>query len=197
MIGADAWDARYAQAASSDSTVWSAEPNAFVAETVGRFDPGTAIDLACGEGRNALWLAERGWQVTAVDFSSVGIDTGRRRARQLGLEVDWVVADVTEWVSPVLVDLVVIAYLQLERERLEAVIQAASGWLEPGGRLVLIGHDADNLTRGVGGPQDESVLLTVDGLRSAAAGLEIERCEQIERPLGDSRAIDAVLVARR
>jgi len=191
------WDERYSRAAASESTVWSERPNAFIAETVGAFEPGTSIDLACGEGRNALWLAERGWQVTAVDFSSAGMDTGRDRALQLGLEIQWVVADVTEWISPVLVDLVVIAYLQLEREWMDEVIRAASGFLEPGGRIVLIGHDADNLTRGIGGPQDESVLLTVDGLRTAAEGLEIERCEQVEREVGDALAIDAVLVARR
>lgn len=193
------WDARYGSAASSESTVWSLEPNAWIAATIEQLglQPGTAIHLACGEGRNALWLAQRGWQVTAVDFSAVALETGRSRARQLGLEVDWERADVTDWVSPTLVDLVVIAYLQLEAADLAEVIAAAAGTLEPGGRLVLIGHDVDNLERGVGGPRDPAVLHSVDALREAAGDLTIERCEQVLRPVGDAQAVDAVLVARR
>jgi len=193
------WDARYASAATADSTVWSLTPNAWIAETVDGLglQPGTAIDLACGEGRNALWLAQRGWQVTAIDFSAVALETGRTRAEQLGVEVDWERADVTDWVSPTLVDLVVIAYLQLEAGDLADVIAAAAGSLEPGGRLVLIGHDVDNLERGVGGPQNPAVLHSVAALRAAAGDLAIERCEQVLRPVGDGEAVDAVLVARR
>lgn len=193
------WDARYGSAASADSTVWSLAPNAWIAETVESLglQPGTAIDLACGEGRNALWLAQRGWQVTAVDFSGVALATGRSRAEKLGVEVDWERADVTAWVSPTLVDLVVIAYLQLEAGDLADVIAAAAGALEPGGRIVLIGHDVDNLERGVGGPQDPAVLHSVDALRAAAGDLTIERCEQVLRTVGDGQAVDAVLIARR
>lgn len=193
------WDDRYAAAASSDSTVWSLTPNAWIAETIDRLalQPGTAIDLGSGEGRNALWLAQRGWQVTAVDFSAVALRTGETRAEQLGVEVRWERADVTTWVSPVLVDLVVIAYLQLEASDLADVITAAAGSLEPGGHLVLIGHDLDNLERGVGGPQEPAVLHTVAALRAAAGDLTIELCDQVLRPVGDAHAIDAVLIARR
>lgn len=195
--GSDAWNARYAEAAASDSSVWSLEPNAFIAQVVADFAPGTAVDLACGEGRNALWLAQRGWQVTAVDFSTVAIETGRKRAVHLGLEVNWVAADVTDWVPPALVDLIVIAYLQLPAAELASVISAWAGSLEPSGMLVLISHDADNIARGVGGPQNPAVLTSVAALREAATDLEIERCEQVLRPVGDANAIDTVLVARR
>jgi SAM-dependent methyltransferase len=193
------WDARYESAASADSTVWSLAPNAWIAETVDALglQPGMAVDLACGEGRNALWLAQRGWQVTAVDFSGVALATGQARAEKLGVEVDWERADVTTWVSPTLVDLVLIAYLQLESGDLADVIAAAAGSLEPGGRVILIGHDVDNLERGVGGPQDPAVLHSVEALRTAAGDLTIERCEQVLRPVGDGQAVDAVLVARR
>lgn len=192
-----AWDARYAEAAESDSSVWSLEPNAFVAAIVADLAPGTAIDLACGEGRNALWLAQRGWQVTAVDFSRVAVETGRSRAERLGLEVDWVAADVTDWTSPGLVDLIVIAYLQLPAPELASVIASCAGSLEPDGLIVLVSHDRDNLERGVGGPQSPAVLTSVDSLRAAAADLEIERCEQLLRRVGDATAIDTVLIARR
>ncbi len=70
----NAWDERYA----GDELVWSAQPNRFLVAEVETLPPGRALDLACGEGRNAVWLAERGWDVTGVDFSNAGIDKARR-----------------------------------------------------------------------------------------------------------------------
>lgn len=197
LAASSEWDARYAEAAKADSSVWSLEPNAFVAAIVADLAPGTAIDLACGEGRNALWLAQRGWQVTAVDFSRVAVETGRSRASRLGLEVEWVAADVTDWTPPALVDLIVIAYLQLPAAELASVIASCAGSLEPDGLIVLVAHDLANLERGVGGPQNPAVLTTADSLRAAAADLEVERCEQLLRRVGDATAIDTVLIARR
>lgn len=191
------WDQRYASAAASVSTVWSLEPNAFIAAEVADHPPAIAIDLACGEGRNALWLAQRGWWVTAVDFSAVGIAAGRARAAQLGLDVTWEVADVGSFAPGTLVDLVVVAYLQLPSAALAGVVARAAGWLALGGRIVLVGHDADNLEHGVGGPQDARLLHDLEALRASASALHIERCERVLRRVGDSDAIDAVLVARR
>ena len=193
----DFWDARYAAAAASDDTVWSLEPNAWVAATVGELPVGTAVDLGAGEGRNALWLASLGWRATAVDFSSVGLETGRRRAENLGLDVTWVTADATIWVAPEPVDLVVMAYLQLPVEALAAAIARATESLASGGTLALISHDRDNLARGVGGPQDPAMLTTVDELTAAASALTIERCAPFERVTAAGTAIDTVLVARR
>ena len=186
-MDADDWDARYGTAG-----VWSREPNAWVAETLGHLDPGTAVDLAAGEGRNALWLAGLGWEVTAVDFSAVGLETGRARAGELGVDIEWVTADATTWVSPQQVDLVVIAYLQLPAADLARAISNAAGYLAPGGTLALINHDRANT---VGGPQDPAVLTTVDELRAAATGLDIVRCEQVERVTPNGTATDVVLVA--
>jgi SAM-dependent methyltransferase len=188
---AEDWDARYAEAAQ-----WSLEPNAWVAETVAHLDPGTAVDLGAGEGRNALWLAGLGWEVTAVDFSAVGLAKGEARAAELGLDVTWVTADATTWVSPEQVDLVVIAYLQLPAADLSRAIGNAAGFLAPGGTLALIGHDRDNLTRGVGGPRDPDVLHSVPQLLAAASGLEVVECRQFLRETAAGTAIDTVLVAR-
>lgn len=187
----DFWDTRYAQ-----GSVWSREPNAWVAAAVGDLDPGTAVDLGAGEGRNALWLASLGWEVTAVDFSAVGIGTGRARGAELGLDIEWVVADATTWVSPTLVDLVVVAYLQLGAEALSLAIGTAAGYLAPGGTLALVGHDRDNLARGIGGPQDAALLHTVAELEAAASGLTVIECRQVERVTAGGVAIDTVLVAR-
>ena len=85
------WDERYA----ATDLLWSAEPNRFVAENLADLPPGRALDLAAGEGRNAIWLARRGWDVTAADFSQVALDRGRRIAGET--TVRWVCADATRW----------------------------------------------------------------------------------------------------
>jgi len=80
-MGAQAWDERYARA----DLVWSAGPNATVAQWCADLPPGRAVDLGAGEGRNGIWLAQRGWDVTAVDFSSVGLERARSLAAQAAL----------------------------------------------------------------------------------------------------------------
>ena len=186
MRAAD-WDERY-----SERQQWSSEPNALVAELLGGLPPGDAVDLAAGEGRHALWLAGRGWRVTAVDFSAVGLERGRGQA---GADrVTWAQADVTRWAAePASLDLVLVAYLHLP----EDVLSRSTRWLSPGGALVVVGHALRNLTEGVGGPSDPGLLHTLDQLRAASAGLEVERCEEVVRATDDGDAIDAVLVARR
>jgi SAM-dependent methyltransferase len=193
----DFWDSRYAAAREADDSVWSIEPNAWIEATVGSLTPGTAVDLAAGEGRNALWLARTGWSVTAVDFSSVGLEIAAERAVALGLPLNTVHADATAWVSPKPVDLVVIAYLQLPEGALAHAIGNAADSLAPGGTLVLIGHDVDNIARGVGGPQDPGLLLTVDGVRAAAFTLDIVECRQFERVTPNGTAIDTILIATK
>ncbi len=191
------WEERYAAASAAGSPVWSLEPNAWIKQVTADLPPGTAIDLAAGEGRNSLWLASRGWRVTAVDFSPAGLAMGRQRAGT-DLDVQWVTADVTAWVSPEPVDLVVIAYLQLAAEPLMQAIAGAVASLAPGGTLALIGHDRENLEHGVGGPQDPALLHDLEVLRSAAGALDILECRRYERRTSDGRtAIDAILLARR
>jgi SAM-dependent methyltransferase len=184
------WDERYA----GSDRVWSATPNAEVERIVGDWPPGRALDLGAGEGRHAVWLAARGWRVTAVDFSAVGLAKGESEAAQRGLAVDWVVADVRSWQPTAhAMDLVLVAYLHLP----EDVLVRARSWLAPAGALVVVGHALRNLTDGVGGPSDPTLLHTVEQLRTAADGLQVERCEEVVRSTDAGDAIDAVLVARR
>ncbi len=89
-MDASAWNNRYAAAQQ-----WSDKPNALAAELLAELPPGTAIDVAAGEDRMALWLAAAGWQVTALDFSAAGLRRGQDRAEQLDLSVQWQVADAT------------------------------------------------------------------------------------------------------
>ncbi len=184
-MDAHAWDERYA----GTELVWSAEPNLFVAREVAELAPGRALDLAAGEGRNAIWLAQRGWAVTAADFSQVALDKGQQLAERLGgaADVRWVRADATRWDEPAAYDLVVVAYLQLPAEQRRAAVRAAYASLAPGGTLLLVAHDSTNLAEGTGGPQDPAVLMTADDVLGDLAGedLDVVRAERVARQVGD------------
>jgi SAM-dependent methyltransferase len=190
-VRAEEWDERYAE-----QQQWSSGANALVAALLDGVPPGDAVDLAAGEGRHALWLAARGWRVTAVDFSAVGLDRGRA---QTGADrVTWLTADVTTWsTEPASLDLVLVAYLHLTVTETVDVLTRAVGWLRPGGRLLVLGHDVENLTAGVGGPQDPAILHSVDRLTPVAALLEVDRLEQVRRETPAGTALDTLLWGRR
>ncbi len=188
---AEDWDARYA-----GRQQWSAEPNPLVAELVADLPPGTAVDLAAGEGRHALWLARLGWRATAVDFSATGLARGRA---EVGADaVTWVTADVTGWAADAdSQDLVLVAYLHLPDPPMTDLLRRAVGWLRPGGRLLLLGHDAANPTAGVGGPQDPAILHSTARLAPVAALLDVDRLEQVRRETPAGTALDTLLWGRR
>jgi SAM-dependent methyltransferase len=193
------WDERYR----ASESVWGAGPNRWVEQQASDLPPGIAVDLACGEGRNAVWLAGRGWRVYAVDFSSVALSKGAEQERRaLGRsEINWLEADATTFVPPEPVDLALLCYLQVDPPARRSAVRAAATALAPGGTLLVIGHDSRNLTEGTGGPQDAGVLFTaadvehdLDGI-----GLHIERAGAVLRPVpgADRPAIDALLRAVR
>lgn len=165
--------------------------------------PGTAIDLACGEGRNALWLAGLGWQVTAVDFSSAALDTGRRleSAIDASHSINWTCADATTFTPANQVDLVVICYLQLTASARRAASRNAAASLAVNGTLFVVGHDSSNIAEGTGGPQDPGVLFTAEDLARDldGTGLVVDRAEAVLRPVdgADRPAVDALLRAHR
>ncbi len=134
--GPAGWDDRYADPARP----WTRVPSATVTAALAGLAPESAVDVAAGTGRHALWLAERGWQVTAVDFSAVGIAQGRAEAEARRLAVDWVVADARDWSPAVPPDLVLAAHVQLGVDG----FRRCAGWLAPGGRLVIVGHALRN-----------------------------------------------------
>ena len=192
------WNARYAAA----ELLWTAEPNRRFASEVEDLAPGRALDLACGEGRNAVWLAERGWRTTGVDFSDVALAKAERLAASRGVEVEWVLADVLEHEPERgAFELVAVLYLQLPHEQLAEVLHTSVGALAPGGTLVVLGHDTTNLTHGHGGPRDASVLFTPEDVVPHLERLVVERAEKVPRtvPLedGEATAIDALVRARR
>lgn len=190
-MDAEAWDQRYA----ASELVWSREPNRFVAAELADLAPGRAVDLAAGEGRNAIWLASRGWSATAVDYSQVALDKGARLIADVSLQGDvtWACADATTWQPPEQVDLVVMAYFQVPAEDRRRAVRSAATMLRPGGTLLLVAHDSTNLTEGTGGPQDPRVLMTADDVLGdlagpMAEGLEVEvlRAERVAREVSSA-----------
>jgi SAM-dependent methyltransferase len=194
------WDERY----SGDELVWTSTPNQFLVAGVAGLPVRRAVDLACGEGRNSIWLAEQGWRVTGVDFSPVGLAKAKRFADLRGVEVTWVESAVEDWAPPPGgFDLVAVLYLQLPQPTRSTALSLAASAVAPGGVLLVIAHDLDNLTRGYGGPQNPDVLYRVSDVADAAvdAGLIVEQAEQAVRVVdtddGPREAIDTVVRARR
>jgi len=195
--GRDAWNARYA----SKTLLWSAEPNRMFVEEVSGLTPGLALDLGCGEGRNAVWLAERGWTVRAVDLSDVAVEKSHEIATLRGVAsgIDFEVADLRDCAFAELgSDLVVMIYIHIPWSELAPVIARAAKAVAPGGTFLLIGHDQANLTEGFGGPQDPDYLYTADQVVGAIGGeLHIERAGTVRRPIGKASsgktAIDCVV----
>jgi SAM-dependent methyltransferase len=193
------WDERY----STSELVWSDRPNLFLVRETEDLPPGSALDLGCGEGRNAIWLAERGWRTVAADFSSVGLEKGRVLAASRGVVVSFEQHDARTWRPEQRFDLVAVFYLQLPEEQRRAALENALGAVAPGGRLLVVAHDLDNLERGVGGPQSAELLYTVAEVvaLAEAAGFAVETAEQARRMAstseGERDAIDTVVRARR
>jgi SAM-dependent methyltransferase len=167
-VDAEAWNERYR----TSELMWSAGPNQFVEAQLADLTPGRAVDLAAGEGRNAIWLARRGWQVTAVDFSQVALDKGREIAGDL--PIAWVCADATTWREDASYDLGVLAYLQLPAAERRAAHRNAFAALRQGGTLLVVAHDSTNLAEGTGGPQDPDVLMTAEDVLADLEGESFE-----------------------
>ncbi len=192
------WDARYA----GDELLWRADPNRVLVAEVAGLPPARALDAACGEGRNAVWLASLGWRVTAVDFSEVALGKARRMSAERGVEVEWISADLAHWAPPTAAyDLVIVMYLQLPAAERGPVLRRLAAALAPGGTFLVVGHDLANLDGGYGGPKDPSVLYTPDDITAELPGLVIERAERVRRPVetdaGEVEAIDALVRAVR
>jgi SAM-dependent methyltransferase len=194
------WDRRYG----GSDLVWTSEPNRFLVAETTTLAPGRAIDLGCGEGRNAIWLAEQGWQALGVDFSEVGVRKARELAAARGVSVDWLVVDLHDYrPEPRAFALVLIFYLQVPAGQRQPIMRAAADAVAPGGTFLLVGHDSSNLQHGHGGPQNPSVLYTAPDVVEdiTGAGLQIERAECVERPVQtpdrERVALDALVRARR
>jgi SAM-dependent methyltransferase len=188
----DQWNERYA----AQPLLWKVDPNRFLDEELGDRQPGRALDLGAGEGRTTLWLAQRGWQVTAVDFSDVALDRGRQRVEAAGApgSAEWVCADLLDYdPTGATYDLVLLMFVHLPAVPRRRLLRLAAATLAPGGLVLVAGYDSTNLAMGTGGPRDPDLLFTPEDLVADLEGLRIERAERIT--VGDD--VDAVVRAVR
>ena len=197
------WDAKYAER----ELVWSAGPNVFVEQYAADLPVGRALDVAGGEGRNALWLADRGWDATVADFSQVALDRAQRiRDERPEKNGSFGVRRVDVLAEPLGNqdhDLVVVAYLQLAELQRRVALRSAAEAVAPGGHLLVVAHHTDNLADGYGGPQNAMWLYSERDVDDdlVGTGLVTVVSERAARTVatddGPRTAWDAVVLARR
>ena len=150
-----AWDERYR----SKPKLWSGKPNPQLVREGGGLRPGKALDLGCGEGADAIWLAQQGWTVTAVDVSAVALERAAAHekaaleresvhaegAGEIPSRIHWEQCDLAEWQPAGTYDLVSSQFLHSPQLAWEGPLRAAAGAVKPGGTLLIVGHHPDRL----------------------------------------------------
>jgi 2-polyprenyl-3-methyl-5-hydroxy-6-metoxy-1,4-benzoquinol methylase len=199
----DAWEKRWSQALREHGDrVAQRPPNAHVTAEVDDLPPGRALDAGCGHGSDTLWLAERGWQVTGVDFAATALARARASAEALGPDVaervDWLQADLETWTPPRdSYELVICLYVHVAGSVQEMVQRLARG-VAPGGTLFLVGHRPIDPATGAATAAAGQVQVSVEGV---VAALDPDRWEMVvaeDRPRRvAATGVDAVIRARR
>lgn len=191
----DLWNERHA----GTDPIESFEPNPALVSAATLLERGRALDLGCGDGSNAVWLARHGWNVTAVDFSEVAIERGRALAEAAGVTVAWHVCDMLEFqLEKQAYDLVTLFFIHVPPAERREILERASSAVAPGGTMLVVGHDRSNLADGVGGPRDPEVLFTADEIALELPDLVTEHAEAVRRAGSLAPApIDAIVRASR
>ena len=185
----DFWSDRYR--AAGEAYLFGTAPNRYLAAQAALLAPGMrALSVADGEGRNAVWLAEKGLDVTATELSPVAIEKAEALAASRGVKVDFALADALNWIYPdEAFDLVVAVFIQFAApDERAALFDRLQRTLRPGGRIVLQGYTPKQLEYRTGGPSAVENLYTVALLREAFAGLEIETLDEYEDELDEGSA---------
>jgi SAM-dependent methyltransferase len=199
MIGGD-WDERYA---SHDDGLWSGRANGVLLAELAEILPGRALDVGCGEGADAIWLARAGWQVTGVDVSEVALGRAAAGARDAGVTVEWLRADIAmSPPSPGGYDLVSVHYPALKHSRGDEAIRALLDAVAPGGTLLVVGHaPLDHDHARAHGFEIADYVQPADVRARLDEGWEVEVDETRPRvdpaPEGSSHTHDVVLRAKR
>lgn len=210
-MDASGWNERYA-----GSTVWSGEPNDALVDIVrglvepvpGRTGDGahTALDIGCGEGADARWLASHGWAVTGVDWSDVALDRARSAIREAGLEATFVQGDATDpaflaGLSPSgTFDLITLAFIHPEPEERDSAYAHLPALVGPGGHLLVIAHDPEHGVLGLGGPPPARLLSPEDILSALHLSADFEAVVASVQPRekdDEVVALDSVVLVRR
>jgi SAM-dependent methyltransferase len=195
------WDARYSE---RDGTMWSGRPNGRLVEETADLSPGRALDVGCGEGADAIWLARRGWTVAAIDVSDVALSRGREGAQLAGAAVGWVCGDALHTPFPARsFDLVSMQYPALPKAAGEPAVRRLLDTVRPGGLLLAVYHDLDDehrehmKSRGVD-PSDYVGADDLGGLLGDDFTVEAHAVEpRIDPPPAAPHIADVVLRARR
>jgi SAM-dependent methyltransferase len=197
------WEDRWSQVLRDHSDqVARRPPNEWLITEVANLQPRFALDAGCGHGSDTLWLAARGWHVTAVDFSATALAHARSTAETVGVEVaeriDWVEGDLSTWTpQPAHYDLVVSLYVHVA-DSVEAMVQRLAAGVAPGGTLFMVGHRPIDPTTGAETAAAGQLQVSVD---TATAALDPNRwtflvAEDRPRPMTGT-GVDAVICARR
>lgn len=178
------WDERYAE----PGFAYGKGANVFLMGAVAKLPPGRALCLAAGEGRNAVYLAERGFDVTAVDQSSVGLAKAEDLAHERGVSLRTIVADLADFaLGEHSWDLVVSIFAHVPPPTRIHIHEQVSAALSVGGLFVLEAYTPDQVGRGTGGPPVAGPTMTAAALRSELDGLDIFRLAEIERSVVEGR----------
>lgn len=187
MFTQEFWDERYGSA----PALWSGRPNQRLVEQVADLAPGTALDVGCGEGADAIWLAARGWRVTGLDVSAVALARAAERAAEAGPEVAervrWERVDVLSWSPRSQVDLVSAQFLQLPPDESVRVQQQLAAAVRPGGTLLIVGHDPSDLETTVRRPPLPELFVTATEM---AGRLDPESWEVVVATAAERTAVD-------
>lgn len=199
------WDGRYR----SRGTLWSGRPNPQLVNDVAGLPPGCALDIGCGEGADAFWLADRGWQVTAVDLSPVALERGAARARELGdaiaRRIAWQQVDLVGWIPAAgRYDLVSAQFMHLPQPQRENLHRRLAAAVAPGGVLLVVGHHPWDLRTTVSRPNVPELFYTAADVAAVLDPRQWTILAEEARPRPavdpDGREVtihDAVLTARR
>ncbi len=178
------WNERYAE----EGFAYGSEPNDFVAEVTRALSPGRALDLAGGEGRNAVYLAGLGHHVLIVDGSRVGLAKAKQFAAQKSLSIETIEADLAAWSpEPASCDLIVSSWAHVPPAVRRTLHAACVRALRPGGHFVLEAYTPEQITRATGGPRDPSLCMTAAALREELAGLEVHVARELERHVSEGK----------
>ncbi|MFJ6028061.1 class I SAM-dependent methyltransferase [Pseudarthrobacter sp. NPDC092424] len=204
---ASIWDERYR----TKPQIWSGRPNPQLVREAGGLRPGKALDLGCGEGADAIWLAQQGWTVTAVDVSAVALERAQSHekavlAREsvhaadgaIASRITWQQADLEHWRPEGHFDLVTSQFLHSQELGWQGPLRAAAAAVKPGGTLLVVGHHPDRLPPwGAGHHNHREMFYTGDelvrGLELDGRGWQLEVETSRERPVTGPDGQEAVI----
>lgn len=199
------WDQRYG----SSTAIWSGNPNPQLVSEAASLEPGDALDAGCGEGADAVWLAEHGWRVTAVDISTVALERGAAHARQLGSDVaeriTWQQVDLLNWEPrPQTYDLVSAQFIQMPALQRAALVERLAAGVATGGTLLIVGHSTTDMETTAHRPHSPELFFTADEIASLldptlwrVAVKEVRQREQRDPDGNPVTVRDEVVAARR